>query len=247
MINTVRNTVLSILNKNNYGYLSPSDFNLFAQQAQVEIFENYFSEYNTATNKENARLSGTDFADLKQKVQEDIESFYVTKNLTQFIDNQFYLPSISTTGDEFIRIIKVLCYIAGVPRVFKGEAEKVNQRYITMLVNSNITKPTAAFPSYVMSENKLTVYPEGTFNAPTSIECQYIRYPKIPKWTYVSLFNGSPMFDQTQSDYQDFELPQEDAPKLITKILQYAGVSIREAEVINFAQVEEQKDKQQQA
>jgi hypothetical protein len=55
------------------------------------------------------------------------------------------------------------------------------------------------------------------------------------------------MFDQTQSDYQDFELPQEDAPKLITKILQYAGVSIRESEVINFAQVEEQKDKQQQA
>ena len=36
MINSVRNTVLAIINKNNYGYISPSDFNLFAKQAQLE-------------------------------------------------------------------------------------------------------------------------------------------------------------------------------------------------------------------
>ena len=50
MINSVRNTVFSVLNKNNYGYISPQDFNLFAKQAQLEIFENYFSNYNTAIN-----------------------------------------------------------------------------------------------------------------------------------------------------------------------------------------------------
>ena len=43
MINSVRNTVLAILNKNNYGYISPSDFNLFAKQAQMDIFEDYFT------------------------------------------------------------------------------------------------------------------------------------------------------------------------------------------------------------
>ena len=42
MIDAVRNTVLAILNKNNYGYLSPSDFNLYAQQVKLEIFEDYF-------------------------------------------------------------------------------------------------------------------------------------------------------------------------------------------------------------
>ena len=46
MINEVRNTVLSVLNKNNYGYISPSDFNLFASNAQMEIWEEYFSSYN---------------------------------------------------------------------------------------------------------------------------------------------------------------------------------------------------------
>ena len=42
MINSVRNTVIAVLNKNNYGYISPSDFNLYAQQAQLELFMKYF-------------------------------------------------------------------------------------------------------------------------------------------------------------------------------------------------------------
>ena len=31
LINTVRATVLSIANKNNYGYITPNDFNLYAK------------------------------------------------------------------------------------------------------------------------------------------------------------------------------------------------------------------------
>eukprot|EP01052_Picozoa_sp_SAG31_P068817 SAG31_NODE_27627_length_423_cov_0.527778_1_plen_55_part_10 len=55
MINSVRNTVLAILNKNNYGYISPQDFNLFAKQAQLDIFEDYFYQYNYQLNKEKKR------------------------------------------------------------------------------------------------------------------------------------------------------------------------------------------------
>ena len=58
MINNVRNTVLAIINKNNYGYLSPQDFNLYAQQAQMDLFEDYFYQYNQYINRENARQSG---------------------------------------------------------------------------------------------------------------------------------------------------------------------------------------------
>ena len=50
MINSVRNTVLSVLNKNNYGYISPSDFNLYAYQAQMELYEEYYSNYNKIIN-----------------------------------------------------------------------------------------------------------------------------------------------------------------------------------------------------
>ena len=56
MINSVRNTVLAIINKNNYGYLSPNDFNLFAKQAQLDLFDEYFFQYNQQINEENAAI-----------------------------------------------------------------------------------------------------------------------------------------------------------------------------------------------
>ena len=83
MINSVRNTVLSILNKNNYGYISPSDFNLLALQAQMELFDELFSGYNKVINMENSRMSGTDYADIGKSSAEVLESFLVNNFLKQ--------------------------------------------------------------------------------------------------------------------------------------------------------------------
>ena len=246
MINSVRNTVLSVLNKNNYGYISPSDFNLFAKQAQMEIFEEFFSEYNKITNMENARMSGTDYSDLRKALEEAIETFIVTSTLTQVTaaSNRFFLPSASTTGFDYFMINKVLCYDAsGVTRVFKGEAEKVTHSNITMLVNSNLTAPTELYPAYTQAGNVLTVYP-STINLANEVDATYFRYPKDPKWTYITLANGEPVFNQSQLDYQDFEVPIEDEIKLVAKILQYAGMSIREIEAVQFGGAEEQKQSQ---
>ena len=82
MINNVRNTVLAIINKNNYGYLSPQDFNLYAQQAQMDLFEDYFYQYNQYINRENQRQSGTGYADIVKSLEEVIDSFSVQAFLT---------------------------------------------------------------------------------------------------------------------------------------------------------------------
>jgi hypothetical protein len=59
------------------------------------------------------------------------------------------------------------------------------------------------------------------------------------------LSGGEPVFDQSQPDYQDFELPFEDEYKLVTKILEYCGMSIRESEVTQFGMIQEQQQQQQ--
>jgi len=241
MINSVRNTVLAVLNKNNYGYISPSDFNLFAKQAQLDIFDSYISSFNNQINKENARMSGTEYADITKNIEEVIDSFSVTGSLTQSSLNIYSLPSITTTGHDYYLLNKVLCFSQS---VFKGEAEKVSHSKITMLNNSLLTKPSASYPAYTQEADLLTVYP-STFNGATDIQAQYIRYPKDPKWTYISILGGEPIFDQTQSDYQDFELPIEDEPKLVAKILQYSGISIRDTDVFQFGKIEEQTQNQQ--
>jgi hypothetical protein len=236
MINSVRNTVLAILNKNNYGYISPSDFNLFAKQAQMDIFEDYFTTYNYYISKQNARQSGTGYADIQKGIEEVIDYFSLEKDLIHNAANKFFLPSPTTTGEDYYFINKVL--VIGTNTV---EAENVSNKNITMLTNSLLTSPTELFPAYSQEGNFIYLYP-NTINTQGNVRAQYIRYPKDPKWTYVSLSGGEPSFDQSQPDYQDFELPLDDENNLVNKILQYAGMSIREIQTVQFAQAEEQID-----
>ena len=237
MIDAVRNTVLAILNKNNYGYLSPSDFNLYAQQAQLEIFEDCFYQYNTQLNLENARRSGTEYANLSKGILETIDLFSKTAPLVQLATNTYTMPS------DYYLINKVLCSSGG---AFKGEAERVNQSKITMLNASLLTAPSVDFPAYTTEGSVMTIYP-STFNGAADISAQYVRYPLTPKWTYqADLEYQGPVFNQSAVDYQDFELPLDNLNDLIIKICQYAGVEIRETMVVQYAQGEEQQNNLQQ-
>lgn len=311
MINSVRNTVLSILNKNNYGYISPSDFNLYAKQAQLQIFEDYFSEYNQIINKENSRMSGTDYANKRKALEEAMEYFAVTDFLAaEPANGRFNLPSLIFNGNDYFMINKILYYpvvlasgsntsiqgfalvdssanfvLSGVQvgdfvgasganqtatvdfvtpttlslsddifqqidsyTVFSSrvvrEAEKVSHGKITMLNNSILTAPTVNFPAYSQENDTVTIFP-ASLPIAGQVRANYFRYPFDPKWTFVTLQNGEPSFDQSQPDYRDFELPIEDEIRLIVKILQYCGISIREGEVYQFAKAEEQQDKAQ--
>ena len=92
-INEVRNTVLAIANKNNYGYISPQDFNLYAKQAQMDMFEDYFYSYNNWINRENNRSSGTGYANITKGLVEVIDGFSTQVFLGQANANTFNLPN----------------------------------------------------------------------------------------------------------------------------------------------------------
>jgi hypothetical protein len=316
MINSVRNTVLSVLNKNNYGYISPSDFNLYAQQAQMELYEEYFSNYNKLINLENKRVSGDDYANLSKSTAEAIELFLVSDFLVPIFyssgsnSTKFEIPSNITTGNFGFMFSRVSYYnemrydnsntsvssfqlidssadfftIGVVPgdivvnlttftnaivediltldtlalsndiflnpsedyAIYSAtnisEAEKVTDGNILRLNSSMLTAPSDMFPAYTLSQNALIPHPQRTAQY-GNVRANYFRYPKNPKWTYVSLAGGEPVFDQSQPDYQDFELPLEDEYKLAMKILQYCGVSIRETAVAQFAIAQQSQDK----
>ena len=78
-----------------------------------------------------------------------------------------------------------------------------------------------------MQGNDIVVYPN---TITTGVSTYYVRFPYDPKWTYTTV-NGSPLFNQSANDYQDFELTDSDFPRLVAKICEYAGVSIRESDV----------------
>ena len=52
-IDTVYQTVLALANKEQRGYISPQEFNLYANHAQMEVLEQYFydlSQFRQITN-----------------------------------------------------------------------------------------------------------------------------------------------------------------------------------------------------
>jgi hypothetical protein len=226
MIDSVRSTVLSAVNKSNFGYITPDDFNLFAKQAQIDIFEDYFYQYNTWINKMNNRQSGTGYADMIKLVEEVIDSLSSTATLDYDTD-KFELP--------------VDYYYVNTIRYGSKEIDRVSHDKVLNLLSSNLTSPSILYPAYTQEGNYITVYPDTIID---NIKSQYIRVPKDPKWTYI-MVNGSPVFNQN-SDYQDFELPVTDEPLIVAKILKYAGLSIREADVYQFGNVEQTNNKQTQ-
>jgi len=124
-------------------------------------------------------------------------------------------------------------------------AARSKTRQMGLLNNSILTAPNLMFPAYTQEALEVEMYPE-TIDGYGQVVSQYIRFPFVPKWTFVTLTNGEPSFDPSQPDYQDFELPNDDEVNLINKILQYAGMSIREISAVQFAQAEEQANNQQE-
>ena len=113
-----------------------------------------------------------------------------------------------------------------------------------MLTNSILTKPTLTYPAYIQNALSSKVYPDSVYEQ-GQVLAQYIRYPFVPSWTYLETSGNDPIFNISDGLYQDFELPLSDEPNLVNKILQYAGVEIREADVVQFAQGQEALDTQE--
>lgn len=242
MINDVRNTVMSVLSKDNRGYITPEEFNLFARQAQLEVFEQYFYNYSNHLNKRNARLDNSGYSDIPERLAEVIDRFLVEVPLVyDGVSEKFYAP-----GDDNFLTPKQYQAIR-LTYGNKTEIEKVSFNKILYLVNSNLTAPTVKYPVYTLnnynsSSASISVYP-NTIQA--NVSMAYVRHPFDPKWTWNTLSGGEPIFYQSANDYQDFELPQSDMPRVTLKILQYAGVSIGENDVVQIMDAEETKEIQQ--
>ena len=127
----------------------------------------------------------------------------------------------------------------------QNEVERVHQNKITLLNQSMLTAPSKLYPAYTQAGSVVTAFP-NTINNVGDLTCQYIRFPKDPVWTYITLAGGEPVFNQSAADYQDFELPLDDEPTLINKILQFAGMSIREIQAVQFGQAQEALEDQQE-
>jgi len=243
-VDTVYQKVLALANKEQRGYITPQDFNLFANQAQMEIFEQYFYDTNIARKSQG---NDTVYADIDEMLEEKIQIFEDQDNPTAIAT---YSPSSTNSN------IKILPdYIYRVHRVefLDSSCEIVNTKDFRELVNATgLLSPINSLKTGVVNirNNRIHLYIRvtgeydgiGTYRTPSRIF--YIRVPSKVNWTYV-VINKQAMYDANNST-QDFELHASEENQLVNKILRLAGVSNQQPDIMKAGQGMDMATKQQQ-
>ena len=222
-INTVYQRVLAILNKEQRGYLTPQEFNYMANQAQLDIFEQYFYDLNQFS-----RLPGnsTEYSDMVDILEEKISIFQKTAQPT-YSANHFVEPT------DLYRLGTV---------IFNGsEAEHVNKNEYLYITSSPLSKPTNDFPIYTRDSSGIKIYAASELNNPTGVTFNYIKTPANASWAFD---NTTGLYDGSNST--DFELHPSDETEVVIKVLQLAGVVIKDPSIYQIGSTEEAKDVQQE-
>ena len=225
-IDNVYKTVLNILNKENRGYITPTEFNTLAKQAQTEIFEHYFTAQYRA---QQGPMSDGDYSDVVMNFEEKITFFDNTTDMpltrmgqiAQYPDNFYRLGTVFTSSTTAAQDA------IHVPEISHKDALYINK--------SPLTAPTAKQPIYTRHEGGIRVYPDDT-----DVNMVYVRIPATPNWVGASL-NGQIVPNEADADYQNFELHPSEEPELIAKILAYSGVIIRAQDITQVGAAKEQQ------
>jgi hypothetical protein len=229
-VNTVYSRVLAITNKEQRGYITPQEFNIFANQAQMDIFEQYFYDLNQFM-----RLPGnnTGHADMVDLLNEKIGIFTKTDNLT-YGSTSFNKPAdlYRLTAIEYDGVI----------------ADRLTRKEFLQINKSPLTKPSNAFPVYTELADGYDVQGDDKFNAADQsgaprVIIEYIKKPTTVSWAG-NVVNGVSLYNETNST--NFDLHPSEETELVIKILELAGISIRQVDIAQYAAQKEVQSIQQE-
>jgi len=156
-IDTVYQRVLSVANKEQRGYVTPQEFNLFANQAQMDIFEQYFYDLNQFS-----RLKGNnlEYADMVTILEEKI-AIFKKRNQAITIINQY---GDGTLPSDLYRLGTVLRFaLPNVVGSTAAEMEEVSEQDYMYYSSSPLASPSKYRPVYIRnSATTIKIYPYST-------------------------------------------------------------------------------------
>ena len=227
-VDKVYKTVLSILNKESRGFLTPDEFERIGSQVQLDILDQNFYDYNKAVVKAAAGRAVEDYGNIPEKIQHKIDPFFAQADIT-------LTNGIGTLPTDVYKTINISITNKTI------QLEKVNKSKLSYLLSSPLTKPTTSFPVYYQRATDIIVEPALSDGSWTlgNLLIEYIKTPVDVNWNHtVSPTTGA----LTATDpMTDFTLHESDRVQLILGILKYAGLVIEDPAVIQAASGEETK------
>ena len=236
-VDTVYQRVLAVANKEQRGFITPLEFNLLANQAQMEIFEQYFYDL-----KQFGEQHGNDtvHADMLNILQEKIAEFEVHNAA---VTSGVNLPTNLYRISSVYHIASSIQYMAD--RLTRKEFEEYRHSPLPMV--------TIQRPIYLLESGNIEVYTSidgGTpSNLTSDVYVNYIKQPDTVYWGYVivpSTQNGNEFPLNNPSTSTNFELHPSEETKLVYKILELAGFMIKAPDLAQAANVKQSQTIQQQ-
>ena len=224
-VDTVYQRVLVLANKEQRGYITPQEFNLLANQAQQQIFEQYFYDLNQRLRiePESPGVRGEEDLSvfLNEKIGHHISIGTVTSGVTFpanymigriFVDeNNFRYPCEKLPRNEVLNIIK-------------------SSRHLGLLARSPIYCDS-------ITGNDIEVYNNtGQLTGSPAVKCEVINKPTDTVWGY-TVVNGKALYNAGRTT--DFDKHDSEETNLVTKILELAGIVLNKP---GLAQTFAQKD-----
>ncbi len=233
-VNTVYQTVLLILNKEQRGYLTPPEFNSIGTQVQLEIFEEYFQTLN-----QQLRIpqNESEYGDRQKNIDNEISIFKEVQSLSPawVANNEYNTLALPTQ----IHRIGTVIYKE------EQEIERVERNDWLRVNMSKLTRPSADYPLYLYENDKILIQPESlvTIDPITGVpydqfSVSYVRKPKDVVWGYDVIPVGQPgqgAYTYNPITSQDFEIDSIEQVQVILNILKYTGVVIRDPQIIQAA------------
>ena len=244
-VDTVYQRVLAILNKEQRGYVTPQEFNLFANQAQLDIFEQYFYDINQF-----GRVPGndTEFSDMLNILNEKINLFEANGAMTYNASLYWQTPAdLYRLGTIVYGNTVTSKSLYPTPNTVVNtttlvEVERINYNEYLMINQSEYLKPTNSRPVFVASTSGYKVY-GAAGELITGVTCNYIKKPTEVAWGYQMVY-GEALYDATTA--VDFELHDSEETELVIKILGFAGLSTKEIQMYQVANSIEVQTSQQE-
>lgn len=253
-INRVYQKVLALANKEQRGYITPQEFNLFADKAQLEIFNNYFHGIKMAERKPKNQML---YADKVEMLEEKLQPFNVdsTINVNTFT-NTTATPSPSAALNlSTLNIHKLV-------RITRGNntvVTPINKSEIHHTEGNPLTKATLTRSVFIRQDmnggtflNIIPAVTANTVNVDTnsdgtndaeSFVVSFYKRPEAPSWGYV-VIQGKALYNSANST--NFELHTSEEEDLVYRILMLAGLTVKQPDVQQSAAAGIQMNKQEQ-
>ena len=151
-VNTVYQTVLYILNKEQRGYVTPAEFDSIATQVQDEIFQSYFPDGNQVNRlNQNNTQNDTEFFNMFKDINYKLHPF---ERELIFTYNSSVECFYNNTNSTLFKIGDVVTTYSGQPQ-YSSVTQLVSKKDFDKITRSKLTAPTKTHPIFRTTSSDL--------------------------------------------------------------------------------------------